>query len=177
MTDLIRPKHLRPRAPVPKPHCAFCGRTEGQVPILITGKEARICNECVRVAAKQLDDASPFIVHAGVGSAAAGGGFGLDVADGGGCKAMLPCDAAAAARAVTGFPTGGGGGGGILEAADPAGAAAAPAACAFRCAKRASSWSMVIDSALILFTPAYKLQCKQTHRQTNCCGEGRRATT
>jgi len=56
MTDLIRPKHLRPRAPVPKPHCAFCGRTEGQIPILITGKEARICNECVRVAAKQVDD-------------------------------------------------------------------------------------------------------------------------
>ena len=111
-------------------------------------------------------------MYIGDGTAEAGGGFGIVFADGGGCKAMLPCDAAAAARAVAGFPTGGGGGGGILEAADPAGAAAGAAACAFRCAKRASSWSMVIDSALILFTPAYKLQCKQKHRLTNCCGEG-----
>ena len=103
------------------------------------------------------------MVYIGDGTAEAGGGFGIVFADGGGCKAMLPCDAAAAARAVTGFPAGGGGGGGGIWAG-PDAAVAGAAACAFRCAKRASSCSIVIDAADIL------------HRLTICCASGRATT-
>ena len=39
-----------------KNRCSFCGRTDEEVPVLLTGMDGYICSDCVRQAYKILDE-------------------------------------------------------------------------------------------------------------------------
>lgn len=41
------------------PHCSFCGRTEKEVRLMLTGVDGYICDDCVRQAAEVLQNAFP----------------------------------------------------------------------------------------------------------------------
>jgi hypothetical protein len=49
---------------IPNPHCSFCGRFRSEVERLIAGRDAFICNECVRQCADfleaSLESSAPF---------------------------------------------------------------------------------------------------------------------
>ncbi len=40
-------------------HCMFCGREDGEVSFLLQGLDGHICSDCVRLAAKYLDEIDP----------------------------------------------------------------------------------------------------------------------
>ncbi len=40
-------------------HCMFCGREDGEVSFLLQGLDGFICSDCVRLAAKYLDEIDP----------------------------------------------------------------------------------------------------------------------